>query len=140
MSSKARTKGHNFERWICGLLRGLGYTALTSRYESKRLDDLGSDIVTDFPYHIQAKAVESLTMAPHAMLSLMKEKLTDKPPVLWHKRNNKGIIVSMMLDDFIDMVNQSRELREKLHSGNTQESNNDVLHLSNNSHFDVWRI
>ena len=52
----SRDKGHQFERDICQLLRLCGYEAVTSRSESKAMDDLGVDIISDFPFHIQAKA------------------------------------------------------------------------------------
>ena len=102
----ARAKGHAFERDIVTILRGLGYEAMTARYESKRLDDLGSDIVTDFPFHIQAKAVERLSMPSHEMLKTMKAKLTDKPSCIFHKRNNKGTVVSMDLETFISFLHE----------------------------------
>ena len=109
MASKgksARTKGHVFERDIVSILRDLGYEAMTSRYESKRLDDLGSDIVTDFPFHIQAKAVERMSMPCHDLLKKMKEVLKDKPSCVFHKRNNKGTTVTLDLDIFIALIHE----------------------------------
>ena len=100
----ARIKGHTYEREICALLKGLGYSAVTSRSESKRLDDKGGDIVTDFPFHIQAKAVERMSMPAHDLLKTMAEKLTDKPSVLFHKRNNKGTVISMTLETFLTLI------------------------------------
>ena len=102
----ARAKGHAFERDIVSILREWGYEAMTSRYESKRLDDLGSDIVTDFPFHIQAKAVERLSMPVHEMLKTMKEVLKDKPSCIFHKRNNKGTTVTLDLDTFIALIHE----------------------------------
>lgn len=51
-----RTKGHNFERWICKLFReNLNHDCKTTRSLSKGLDDCGIDVVgTDVI--IQAKA------------------------------------------------------------------------------------
>ena len=100
----ARTRGHEFELQICKLLNKRGFYAVTSRSESKRLDDLGSDIVTDFPYHLKCKFVEALSRPNHKLLAEMKKALTDKPPAVIHKRANKGIIVSLLLDDFLELI------------------------------------
>ncbi len=99
----ARIKGHSFERDICKLLNSKGFIAVTSRSESRRLDDAGGDIVSDFPFHIQAKAVERMSMPVHDLLKSMSKAMPDKPPTVWHKRANKGIVVSLQLNDFIEL-------------------------------------
>lgn len=55
MSNRNRTVGCSYERQIAQELRGMGYKAVTSRYESKRTDDGGVDLVTDFPLAPQMK-------------------------------------------------------------------------------------
>ncbi len=107
MTSKgksARVKGHTFERDICKVLVAKGFIAVTSRSESKRLDDAGADIFSDFPFYIQAKAVERMSMPVHDLIDKMKVSLPDKPPCVFHKRNNKGTIVSLAADDFLDLI------------------------------------
>jgi len=99
----ARIKGHGLERDICKILNSIGFIAVTSRSESKRLDDKGGDIVSDFPFHIQAKAVERMSMPIHELLPAMAKAMPDKPPSVWHKRANKNIVVSLQLDDFLDL-------------------------------------
>jgi len=54
-TNRNRTAGLNYERQIASELRAMGYEAITSRYESKRLDDAGVDLVTDFPLKPQMK-------------------------------------------------------------------------------------
>ena len=49
------TAGHNFEREIVNELKSMGYEAYTARYASRLADDRGIDVVTDFPFKIQAK-------------------------------------------------------------------------------------
>ncbi len=100
----ARVRGHGFELQICKVLVGKGFAAITSRSESKRLDDAGGDIVTDFPFHIQCKFVEALSMPNHQLIKQMKIALKDKPPCIIHKRANKGVIVSLDLEDFLNLV------------------------------------
>ena len=106
MASKgrsARQKGHTLERDICKLLVQKGFIAVTSRSESKRLDDLGGDIVSDFPFHIQAKFVERMSMPIHELLPAMAKAMIDKPPSVWHKRAHKNIVVSLQLEDFLEL-------------------------------------
>lgn len=105
MSRAAREKGHAFERKICEWLRFLGYSAITSRSESKRLDDAGVDIVDDTSFYIQCKAVERLNQSYHDILKAMP---TDKIPVVLHKRNNKGVVVAMKLTDFEKILKDER--------------------------------
>ena len=114
MASKgksARNKGNSFEREICKLLILRGFVAVTSRSESKRLDDKGADIFSDFPFYIQAKAVERMSMPVHDLMKSMREKLPDRPPCVFHKRNNKGVIVSLQLDDFLDLCKTTLKRR-----------------------------
>jgi len=54
-SNRNRNAGLNYERQIARELREMGYEAITSRYESKRLDDAGVDLVTNFPLKPQMK-------------------------------------------------------------------------------------
>ena len=97
MSKAARQKGHRFELAIIRGLVARGWEAVSSRSESKRLDDKGVDIVTDAPFNIQCKAVERMSVPIHELLASMPH---DKTPVVFHKRNNRGVVVSMMLSDF----------------------------------------
>ena len=94
----SRAKGHAYELQIVNRLKDLGYDAVTSRSESKRMDDLGVDIIsTDLNFHIQCKAVEKLKPSLHDILARMP---TDKVPVVYHKRNNKGSTVTLKANDF----------------------------------------
>ena len=106
--SSARAKGHDFERWICKLLKERGFFAVTSRSESKRLDDRGADLVSDFPFHIQAKATEQ-AIPYHKLLKEMKKELTDKPPATFHKRSHQGVVVSLALEDFLNLIHNEKQ-------------------------------
>jgi len=94
----ARRRGHAFERDIVNILKELGYNATTSRYSSRELDDAKVDIDTDFPFHIQAKYVERMSVPVHDLLKSMPD---DKPCAVLHKRSNKGVVVSLTLEDFL---------------------------------------
>ena len=97
----AKNKGSSFERWCCQWLRDRGYQAETARYVNQKLDDAGVDIQTNAPFNIQCKAVERMSMPVHQLLKSMPQ---DKPPVVFHKRNNKGTIVSMTLETFEQLI------------------------------------
>lgn len=95
----ARQKGHNFERGLVTKFKNLGFSECsTSRFESKKMDDCGVDLM-NIPIHVQAKAVEKLGSV-HEIINRMP---TDKPRAVFHKRNNKGIIVSMPEEFFFEM-------------------------------------
>ena len=97
----ARRRGHTFERDIVKLLKELGYSATTSRYSSRELDDAKVDIDTDAPFNIQAKYVERMSIAVHELLKSMPD---DKTRLVLHKRANKGVVVSLSLEDFIKLI------------------------------------
>lgn len=86
MANRNRTQGNNFERIICKELKELGFEAVTSRSESRNLDNLGVDIVTNLPYHIQCK---NMVKQPkyHTLLTTMP---TDKEPVVIHRQTHKA--------------------------------------------------
>jgi hypothetical protein len=92
----SRAKGNAFEVKFCNRLKAIGFSALTSRNESKRLDDAGVDIVTDAPFFFQLKAVERLEPV-HKILAKMPK---DKTRAVVHKRNREGVVVSMFYEDF----------------------------------------
>ena len=102
----ARAKGHAYELQIVNRLKELGYDAVTSRSESKRMDDLGVDIIDNTNFYIQCKAVEKLKPSLHDILKRMP---TDKVPVVYHKRNNMGTIVSLKQEDFEKLLLQKRD-------------------------------
>lgn len=97
----ARAKGHTFERKFCEYLRIHGYEAVTSRSESRRLDDAGVDIVDNTKFYFQLKAVERMSKSYHKILKNMP---LEKIPVVIHKKNNEGTIVAMKLEDFANLL------------------------------------
>jgi len=102
----ARTKGNQFERAMVSKLRGLYPFAVTSRSESKSLDDRKVDICNTGRLRIQCKAVENLG-SPHSVLREMDDaKLPHEKgmSVLFHKKNRQGITVSLWLDDFMEII------------------------------------
>jgi hypothetical protein len=103
MASKGKIKGSKYEndlkkRWI---EKGLFPDVLTSRVEAKRRDNMGIDFVNTGPFAIQAKAVESLGCR-HQILKDMSEEFGIR--VIAHKRNRKGSVAILTLEDFEKMA------------------------------------
>lgn len=100
---KAREKGARFECSLADFFRSLGYSeCVTSRSESKRLDDLGVDLCYTDPWQVQAKAVENLGSGHTTLQKMPKTK--GKINLLFHKKNYQGTIVSMTQQDFTKIL------------------------------------
>lgn len=98
----ARAKGHAYEREIMHLFRDLGYTKCnTSRFESKMRDDMGIDLTNTDPFSIQCKHIEKLGSLHEILAKMPNDKNYN---VVFHKRNRKGTIVAMTLEDFKEIL------------------------------------
>ena len=100
IGKSARQKGHAFEHTFCKMLRFFGWEAVTSRSESKNLDDKGVDIVDNTEFYFQLKAVERLSESYWSILDNMP---IEKHRVIVHKKNNKMPLVIMYLEDFQEL-------------------------------------
>lgn len=86
MSNRNRTAGHNWEREVIKDLKKLSYTdAVSSRYESKRMDDAGVDIVNTGPFNFQCKN-ETKRPDYHKLITEMPAGIN----VVLHKYTKKG--------------------------------------------------
>jgi hypothetical protein len=92
----SRQKGHAFELWFCKRLRELGFEAVTSRSESRRLDALKVDTVDNTPYYWQLKRLEKLGQVD----TLLQSMPDNKPRVVLSKRSHKPAVVHMLYEDF----------------------------------------
>ena len=109
MQINSRKKGHKFELDIVNMLKVYGYEAVSSRSESKNLDDQKVDIVDNTKFYFQCKHVERMVESYHDILASMKK---GKIPVIFHKRNNKGVVAVLTLKDFNDLLLYKEELIE----------------------------
>lgn len=103
----ARRKGLNFELSVMHKFREFYPACLTSRNESKRMDDAGVDLCGTGKFQVQCKNTEK---APnmHELLSSMPAGVN----LVFHKRTRQGVTVTMMEDDFF-MLLQSYVRNEK---------------------------
>ena len=98
----ARQKGHAYERKIKNEFIELGFTNCeTSRYESKKLDDAKVDLCNTGPFNVQIKAVENLGSAHKTLAEMPKD---EKINLVFHKKNHKGEVVSMIKEDFYNLI------------------------------------
>jgi hypothetical protein len=98
----ARNKGNGYERSIAKWFRKKGFNkCITSRYGSKLKDDEKVDLLNTGVFSVQAKAKES-GIYPHTELTLMPKDTNYN--LLFHKRNRKGTVVSMTLEDFGELL------------------------------------
>lgn len=111
MSNRNRTAGHDYERKIVRELTELGYSVKTSRYASREMDDLGIDIVGDFPFRPQVKK----TSATPSVKRYIENGEADI--IFWARteRSNKNIVtkgeyVIIRKEDFYDLFRQSKKL------------------------------
>lgn len=94
----ARKKGHSYELVVRDFFKDLGYTdCVSSRSESKNMDDKGVDLCYTGPWYVQAKAVENLGSIHKILAAMPKES---KLNVVFHKRNRQGTIVAMDIESF----------------------------------------
>jgi len=98
----ARKKGHAYELDIRDWFKELGWKdAVSSRSESKNMDDKGVDLCYTPPFNCQMKAVEKLGSI-HDILAKMPNDSNYN--LVFHKKNRKGTIVAMTLEDFREIV------------------------------------
>lgn len=108
----ARKKGHVFEIDMMHFFKSLGYiTCKTSRNESKTTDDQKIDLCFTGPFNVQCKAHENLRPSVHQSLYKDMPQKTGYN-LHFHKRNNKGTVVSMRIEDFETIFNHF--MKEKL--------------------------
>ena len=94
----ARKKGHAYELVVRDFFKDLGFTeCVSSRSESKNLDDKGVDLVYTGPFWVQCKAVENLGSIHNILAKMPKD---NKMNVVFHKKNRQGTIVAMEIETF----------------------------------------
>lgn len=98
----SKKKGNAYELKIAHEFIEMGWgRCVSSRSESKRMDDKGVDLCYTEPFYIQAKAWES---APsyHKVLDEMPDG--NNYNLLFHKRNRKGEVVVMKKEVFYEIL------------------------------------
>lgn len=108
MAVNSKQKGARFERKLASIFRDYGYTE--SRRTAQYCGNTGdaSDVVGLPGIHIEAKHQE--TMRLYEWMAQAKrdaeESGKDVLPAVFHKKNNAAILVTMELDDFMNLYRE----------------------------------
>ena len=100
MTINSRQKGARFERRLAGILRDYGYDCRRGQQYSGANGD--ADVIGLPGIHIEAKAVERLNIYD-AMFQSKRDAREGEIPVVVHKKNNCNILVTMELEDFMQL-------------------------------------
>ena len=100
--NRNRTAGHSFERWVVMAFKLLGYPeACTTRYSSKQKDDAKVDIDNVDPFNVQCKFTATAPNMHELLRSMPKD---NNHNIVYHKRKNKGVTVTMMVEDWHEII------------------------------------
>jgi hypothetical protein len=115
-----RTAGHNFERQVVNDLKARGFvSAVSSRFESRRLDDSGVDICNTSPFDIQCKNMQG-NIDYQKYLEAINPPDGHEIKVLLHKKTKKvksrfmpeGIFAIMYYEDFLRLAELQKAFDE----------------------------
>lgn len=104
MAVNSKQKGARFERQLASKLRDLGYDARrTAQYCGNTGD--AADLVGLPGLHIEAKHQETMRLYEW-MAQAKRDAKGKKLPAVFHKKNNAPILVTMELDDFMEIYRE----------------------------------
>lgn len=106
MAVNSKQKGARFERLLAGKFRDYGYTDArrTAQYCGNTGD--ASDVVGLPGLHIEAKHQETMRLYEWMSQAKRDSSGTGKLPAVFHKKNNAPILVTMELDDFMNLYRE----------------------------------
>lgn len=119
MAINSKQKGARFERKLAAIFRDYGYT--DSRRTAQYCGNTGdaSDVIGLPGLHIEAKHQERMSL--YDWMAHAKRDATasgkDVLPAVFHKKNNAAILVTMELDDFMNLYREWEagfDLRERI--------------------------
>ena len=105
MAVNSKQKGARFERQLASRLREHGYEARrTAQYCGNSGD--ASDVVGLPGLHIEAKHQEAMRLYEWMSQAKRDSDGTGRLPAVFHKKNNAEILVTMELDDFMNLYRE----------------------------------
>ena len=100
MPINSKEKGARFERWLANYFKEYGYdTRRTAQYCGNTGD--ASDVVGLPGIHIEAKHQETMQLYKWMEQAERDAKGNKRVPVVFHKKNNAEVLVTMRLDDWM---------------------------------------
>lgn len=105
MPVNSKQKGARFERLLASRFREYGYEARrTAQYCGNTGD--ASDVVGLPGLHIEAKHQEQMRLYDWMAQAKRDADGTGKIPVVFHKKNNAEILVTLELESFMDIYRE----------------------------------
>ena len=105
MPVNSKQKGARFERLLASKFREYGYEARrTAQYCGNTGD--ASDVVGLPSLHIEAKHQEQMRLYDWMAQAKRDADGTGKIPVVFHKKNNAEILVTLELESFMDIYRE----------------------------------
>lgn len=105
MAVNSKQKGARFERLLASRFREYGYEARrTAQYCGNTGD--ASDVVGLSGIHIEAKHQETMRLYYWMAQAKRDADGTGNLPAVFHKKNNAEILVTMELDDWINLYRE----------------------------------
>ena len=104
MPVNSKQKGARFERQLASKFRELGYEARrTAQYCGNTGE--AADVIGLPGLHIEAKHQETMRLYEW-MAQAKRDAKGNKLPAVFHKKNNAPILVTMELDDFMEIYRE----------------------------------
>jgi hypothetical protein len=106
MAVNSKAKGARFERTLASKFREYGYADArrTAQYCGNTGD--ASDVVGLPGLHIEAKHQEQMRLYEWMSQAKRDSTGTGRLPAVFHKKNNAPILVTMELDDFMNLYRE----------------------------------
>lgn len=102
MPINSKQKGARFERQLASILREHGYDCRrTAQYCGNTGD--ASDVVGLNGIHIEAKHQERMMLYDWMEQAIRDASKSDNKPTVFHKKNNADILVTMRLEDWLEL-------------------------------------
>lgn len=98
-------KGKRGERLWRDELRAAGFTSARRGRQYSGSPESPDVVCTELPYHFEVKWVEALNVYK-AMEQAIRDSGKEEKPVVAHKRNSTGFLVTMRAEDWLALVTQ----------------------------------
>lgn len=108
----SKQKGARFERQLAGIFRDHGFddARRTAQYCGNTGD--ASDVIGLPGIHIEAKHVEKLNIYDAVNQAKRDSANSDDMPIVFHKKNNHEILVTMQFESFMKLYKEWYENNE----------------------------
>ena len=104
MALNSRAKGARFERTLASKLREYGYECRRGQQFCGANGD--GDVVGLPGIHIEAKAQETMRLYEWVAQAKRDSSGTGRLPAVFHKKNNAEILVTMTLEDWMNLYRE----------------------------------